>query len=138
MKTYTELSQIESFIDRYKYLRVPGQVGIETFGFDRYLNQALYNSSEWKRARRLVIMRDNGCDLGVLDREITGLIIIHHIEPITEEDIANRNPIVFDTDNLICTSLNTHNAIHYGDESLLIHDPIVRLPNDTCPWRKNK
>lgn len=138
MKSYSDVIKMKSFIERYEYLRLFGRVGIETFGFDRYLNQALYKSSEWRKTRDKVIIRDSGCDLGIADRPISGTIIIHHINPIKEDDIINRNSALFDLDNLICTSINTHNAIHYGDASLLIRDPIIRLPNDTCPWRTNK
>ena len=108
---------------------------METFGFDRYLNQALYTSPEWKRTRNYIIVRDNGCDLAVADRTITGRVIIHHLNPVSEEDIENRADWIFDPEFLICVSITTHNAIHYGDQSLLLHDPIVRSPNDTCPWR---
>ena len=107
---------------------------METFGFKRYLNQLLYKSADWRDARRTVIIRDNGCDLGIRDREILDEIYIHHMNPITEEDIIQRNPKVFDPEYLICVSFQTHNAIHYGDELLLYTDPIERFPNDTCPW----
>lgn len=135
LKRYSELSKIPKFMDRYEYARIGGSVGIETFGFDRYLNQALYKSDRWKETRRFVIIRDNGCDLGVPDREIRGRLIVHHLNPITEEDIYNKADWIFDPEFLICVSITTHNAIHYGDKSLLIADPIVRTPNDTCPWR---
>lgn len=135
LKRYSELSKIPKFMDRYEYARIGGSVGIETFGFDRYLNQTLYKSDRWKEPRRFVIIRDNGCDLGVPDREIRGRLIVHHLNPITEEDIYNKADWIFDPEFLICVSITTHNAIHYGDKSLLIADPIVRTPNDTCPWR---
>lgn len=135
IKTYSELIQLPTFEERYRYLQLNGAVGKETFGYDRYLNQILYNSSDWKRLRRDIIIRDNGCDLASEGFEIFGRILIHHINPITVEDIVNRNPIVFDPENLICTTHNTHLAIHYGDESLLITAPIERKPNDMCPWR---
>lgn len=135
LKRYSELSKIPKFMDRYEYARIGGSVGIETFGFDRYLNQTLYKSDRWKETRRFVIIRDNGCDLGVPDREIRGRLIVHHLNPITEEDIYNKADWIFDPEFLICVSITTHNAIHYGDKSLLIADPIVRTPNDTCPWR---
>lgn len=137
IKTYSELIKIPSFKERYNYLQLRGFVGKETFGHDRYLNQKLYKSDEWKRFRNKIIIRDNGCDLGCLGYEILEkIIIIHHINPITAEDIIRRDPSVFDSENVICTSLNTHNAIHYGDESLLITEPIERTKNDTCPWRQ--
>ena len=138
IKTYTELIKIPTFEERYRYLRLCGAVGKETFGYDRYLNQTFYKSNEWLSVRDKVIIRDNGCDLGIEDRTIYGRILIHHLEPITVDDIANKRPNVFDLDNLICVSHNTHNAIHYGDESLLIITPIERTKNDTCPWRLNK
>lgn len=136
IKTYTELITIPSFLDRYRYLRIGGSVGHETFGFDRYLNQILYQSAEWKRFRRDIILRDNGCDLGCEGFDIYGKILIHHIDPITIEDVLRRDPKIFDPENVISTSLNTHNAIHYGDESLLMTEPIERTLYDTCPWRR--
>lgn len=135
IRTYSELITLPTFEERYRYLKLGGLVGKETFGYDRYLNQMLYNCSEWKDRRRKAIIRDNGCDLGCEDFEIHGRILIHHINPITVEDVLKRNPKVFDLENLICTSHNTHNAIHYGDESLLIIGPIERTKNDTCPWK---
>ena len=136
IKTYSELSIFDSFEDRFQYLRLDGIVGEETFGFDRYLNQILYQSKEWKRCRRDIIIRDNGCDLGCEGFEVHGRILIHHINPITVDDIVNRNPKVFDQENLILTSHNTHQAIHYGNEDLLIRAPVERSKNDTCPWRQ--
>ena len=135
IRTYRECMQLPTFQERYRYLQIGGQVGKETFGFDRYLNQMLYRTPEWKRFRRDMIVRDNGCDLGCEGYEIYGNILVHHINPITVEDVINRNPCIFDPNNVICTSLNTHNAIHYGDETLLITEPVVRKPNDTCPWK---
>lgn len=135
IKTYSELIQLDSFADRYSYLRIGDAVGRETFGYDRYLNQILYTSDEWRNLRRDIIVRDNGCDLGVDGFEIYGKILIHHINPITVEDVLRRAEKVFDPENLISTTLNTHNAIHYGDESLLLLLPIERTKNDTCPWR---
>ena len=139
IRTYTELITIPTFEERFNYLRLDGKVGRETFGFDRLINQQFYHlDRDWKKVRRQVIIRDNGCDLGCEDRPIPNgvRIIIHHINPITMEDVKNRNPILFDLDNLITTMDSTHNAIHYGDESLLLMSkPIVRQPNDTCPWR---
>ena len=136
IKTYSELSKFSTFEDRYRYLRLGGEVGRETFGFDRYLNQTLYKTDEWRRSRDKVIIRDNGCDLGIEGREIKERVIVHHMNPITIEDILNHDPKVFDPEYLITTVLNTHNAIHYGDENLLITVPRERTKNDTCPWRK--
>ena len=135
-KTYSELSNLETFEDRFQYLRLDGIVGEETFGFDRYLNQILYKSDEWKQCRRDIIIRDNGCDLGCEGFEVHGRILIHHINPITVDDIVNRNLKVFDPENLILTSHNTHQAIHYGNEDLLVRAPIERSKNDTSPWRR--
>ena len=134
-RTYRECMQFTTFQERYRYLQIGGRVGKETFGFDRYLNQMLYRTPEWKRFRRDMIVRDNGCDLGCEGYEIYGNVLVHHINPITVEDVINRNPCIFDPNNVICTSLNTHNAIHYGDETLLITEPVVRRLNDTCPWK---
>lgn len=138
LRTYTELSKLNTFKERFNYLKIDGKVGDETFGYDRYLNQMLYKTKEWRDIRNYVITRDCGCDLGILDREIIDeLIMIHHMNPITKEDILNRNPIVFDPEYLITTIFKTHQAIHYGDESLLYDsEPIVRTPNDMCPWKK--
>ena len=136
IKCYSELITIPTFEDRFEYLRLDGTVGAETFGFDRYLNQQFYNSYEYRKFRRSIILRDNGCDLGIEDRPINGLIILHHINPIDPADILNRNiRILLDPENAICVGLRTHNAIHYGDSSLLLTTPIDRKPNDTCPWR---
>ena len=135
-KRYSELSTIPTYEERFKYLQLKGAVGDDTFGYDRYLNQILYNSPEWKRLRNQIIIRDNGRDLGCEGYEIYGRILIHHMNPITVEDIVSRDPIVFDPENLICVSHNTHNAIHYGDENLLIMAPVERTKNDTCPWRR--
>lgn len=136
IRTYSELITIPTFEERFEYLKLNGSVGLETFGHDRYLNQILYNSPEWRRFRPEIIVRDNGCDLACEGYEIFGKILIHHINPITAQDILNRNPKVFDPENVITTVHNTHNAIHYGDENLLITEPIKRSRNDTCPWRK--
>lgn len=135
IRTYSELIKLKTFEERYRYLRLAGSVGEETFGWDRYFNQKFYSSQEWKRFRREIIIRDNGCDLGIEDREIDGLIMIHHIEPITVEDVVQRRACLLDPENAICVSRNTHNAIHYGDENLLVLQPIERTRNDTCPWR---
>ena len=135
IKTYSELITIPSFLERYRYLKLGGSIGEETFGFDRYLNQTLYRSPEWKRFRRDIIIRDNGMDLAADDYEIVGKILVHHINPLTVQDVIRRDPKIFDPENVICTSMNTHNAIHYGDESLLMIEPVVRTKYDTCPWR---
>lgn len=135
IKTYSELITLPTYEERFNYLKLEGVVGEMTFGFDRYLNQKLYTSQEWKTVRNQVIVRDNGCDLACEGYEIYGRILIHHINPITVEDVINRNPIIFDLENLITTVHNTHNAIHYGDENLLIKGPIERTKNDTIPWR---
>lgn len=135
-KTYSELIQIPSYIERYRYLKLGGKAGEITFGNERYLNQILYKSPEWKSFRRGIILRDCGCDMGVPGYEIQGVILIHHINPITVDDIYERNECVFDENNVISVSKRTHNAIHYGDEELLSIDEIVeRKPNDTTPWR---
>lgn len=134
LKTYSELMQIDTFIERYRYLRLKGKVGEETFGFDRYLNQSFYKTSEWLAVRDFVIVRDNGCDLGIEDREIGGRILVHHMNPITKDDVLQRSDLLLNPEFLVCTSKNTHDAIHYSDESLLITAPIERTPNDTCPW----
>ena len=134
IKTYSELITLQTFEDRFNYLQLRGEVGKSTFGHNRYLNQILYNSPEWRRFRNEIIIRDNGCDLACDGYEIYGRALIHHINPITVEDIVNRNPMVFDPENVITTVHSTHNAIHYGDESLLPKSPIERKQNDTCPW----
>ena len=146
IRTYSELITLPTFEERFKYLKLGGQVGKETFGYDRYLNQILYNSKEWRSFRDKIIIRDNACDLAYKDHEIPSWrdsngrihgpkILIHHINPITIDDVINRSPIVFDPENVITTILSTHNAIHYSDESLLLKTPIERTQNDTCPWR---
>ena len=135
-KSYLEMIQLSTFEERYEYLKLGGLVGEETFGYDRYLNQVLYRSPEWKRFRRDIILRDNGCDLGCDGYEIVGKILIHHINPITIDDVTNRNACLLDPNNVISTSLNTHNAIHYGDAELLMTGPIERMKNDTCPWKR--
>lgn len=136
IKSYSELIALPTFIERYRYLQLGGRVGEETFGFDRWLNQRFYKDPEWLSARDKVIIRDNGCDLGMEGHEIHGKILVHHINPITKEDILRRSRMLFDPENLICTIKNTHDAIHYGDESLLIVAPTIRSPNDTCPWKR--
>ena len=137
IRTYSELITMPSFKERFNYLKLNGRVGVETFGFDRYLNQKFYRLPEWKAVRRQVILRDCGCDLGIEDREIPrgSRIIIHHMNPMVSKDIVNKVDWILDPEYLICTMKNTHDAIHYGDESLLYTDPIERTKNDTCPWR---
>lgn len=136
--SYSELITLPTFEERFRYLKLGGAIGKETFGFDRYLNQAFYSTLEWKNFRRDMIVRDLGCDLGIPDREIGGIIILHHINPISMADIRQRNiEVLLNPENVICVSHNTHNAIHYGDESLLTPSTLVeRRPNDTCPWRR--
>lgn len=136
IRTYTELQKFKTFKERFEYLMLNGVVGEETFGFDRWLNQTFYRSIEWKKIRDEVIVRDSGCDLGIEGREIYGRILIHHMNPITTTDLIERTDILLNPEFLICTTHITHNAIHYGDESLLQTEPIERKPNDTCPWRQ--
>ena len=136
-KTYSELMELNTFEERFNYLKLDGRVGEDTFGWDRYLNQMLYKSNRWiTDTRPRIIARDNGRDLGIEGREIMGKIIVHHINPVTADDILNDRPIVHDPENLISVSHLTHNAIHYSNEDILIKDPIVRSKNDTCPWKK--
>ena len=135
-KSYSELCKLKTLVERYEYLRTYSKIGEETFGGHRYLNQKLYTSNPlWDSVRRKVIIRDGGFDLGLEDYIIQGKIIVHHINPLTKEQLLNFDPCIFDLENLISCSHNTHNAIHYGDKSLLPQDPIERKPNDTCPWR---
>ena len=136
IRCYKELSRIESYEERFRYLKLVGQVGESTFGFDRYLNQIVYSSRKWKQVRNAVIIRDEGRDMGVEGYEIQGKIIVHHMNPITMDDIINKRDWIYDPEFLICTVHNTHNAIHYGDENLLFKGPVVRTPNDTCPWKR--
>ena len=135
IRCYSELIRLKTFEERFDYLKLKGIVGKDTFGFDRYINQELYKSMEWMSLRDRIIIRDNGCDLGIEDRIIYGKIIIHHINPIRKEDIINRSQYLLNPEYLICVSMNTHNAIHYGDKNLLITSPIERTKNDTCPWK---
>ena len=135
IRTYSELITIPTFEERFEYLQLKGSVGKDTFGYDRYLNQVLYRSPEWKRLRNQIIIRDCGCDLACDGYDIYGKVLIHHLNPITVEDVLARSRKVFDPDNLVCVSHNTHNAIHYGDMDLLATGPIIRTKNDTCPWR---
>lgn len=138
IRTYSELILLPTFEERYQYLRIGGRVGKETFGFDRYLNQVFYKSGEWLDMRDYVISRDNGCDLGMLDREIPDKvpILVHHMNPVTKEDILRRSKFLLDPEYLISTVKNTHDAIHYGDDSILFTGLIERCENDTCPWKK--
>lgn len=133
--SYRELITIPTFEERYAYLRLDGRVGIETFGFNRYLNQRFYNSTEWKQLRSRIIVRDDGCDLAFPGQPCFGQAIIHHLNPITEEMLADGDESILDLDNLVLCSLQTHNAIHYGDRSQLRKDHTERHPNDTCPWK---
>lgn len=135
IRSYSELANIPTFEERFEYLKLNGRVGETTFGSKRYLNQILYKTDRWLSRRDDIIIRDKGCDLGIPGREIKGRILVHHIDPITIDDVLNDDPKVFDPDNLITSSHMTHEAIHYGDESLLIKDPVERTKNDTCPWR---
>ena len=136
IKTYTELSRIKTFDERFKYLKLNGFVGKETFGFDRYLNQIFYKSKEWKTIRDFVIIRDGGCDLGIDGYDIYGKILIHHINPININDIKQQSEYLLNPEYLITTTHQTHNAIHYGDETLINNKPIIRSINDTCPWKR--
>lgn len=135
IRTYSELIQLKTFEERFEYLKLDGIVGRETFGFDRYLNQMFYTSIEWKKFRRDIILRDNGCDLAIPGLDIVGKIFIHHLNPITKEDILNRTEYLMNPEFVICSSKLTHDAIHYGDSDLLPKGPIERKRNDTCPWR---
>lgn len=135
IRTYSELITLPTFKERFEYLKLGGAVGLETFGHDRYLNQILYNSYAWREFRRGIIIRDNGMDLACDGYEIFGKILVHHLNPITVEDVINRHPKIFDPENVVTISMDTHNAVHYGDEDLLWHDPVTRTPNDTCPWK---
>ena len=136
IKTYSELVSLPTFEERYRYLKLSGKVGEDTFGFERYLNQRFYQTTEWKRIRNQIIARDMGCDLGVVGHEIYGPVIIHHLNPLNKHDIRLRTEYLTNPEYLICVSPRTHNAIHYGDENLLTKAPIERKQNDTCPWRK--
>lgn len=137
IRNYSELITLRTFKERFEYLKLDGIVGEETFGFDRYMNQIFYKSNEWASVRREVIIRDNGCDLGVDGYEIHGKILIHHMNPINLSDIIHKTDELLNPDYLITTVLSTHNAIHYGDASLLPALPIERRANDTCPWKRN-
>ena len=138
IRTYSELIKLPTFEERYEYLKLNGKVGEDTFGFDRYLNQIFYKSKEWRLAKNYVITRDLGCDLAISDREIPNgvRILVHHMNPIMLKDIMRRSDILLNPEYLISTTENTHNAIHYGNSSLLVSAPIERTKNDTCPWKK--
>lgn len=136
IRTYSELIKLETFEERFRYLELSGTVGAETFGFDRYLNQNFYTSDEWKRLRNQIIIRDNGCDLGVSGYDIHTVILIHHMNPISVKDVLTHNDLLINPEYLITTRLSTHNGIHYGDDSILqSYSVIERRPGDTCPWR---
>lgn len=137
IRTYNELMLLPTFEERFEYLKLSGRVGEETFGFDRWLNQKFYRSAEWKHLRDQIIIRDNGRDLGVEGREIYGKILIHHMNPISKKDILERTDLLLNPMYLISVTKQTHDAIHYSDDSILMKDPIVRSRNDTCPWRHN-
>ena len=134
MRTYSGMILESNFLNRFNYLKLSGSTGIETFGFNRYVNQEFYKSRDWKQVRHLVIARDEGCDLGIIDRPIHEKILVHHIDPITEDDILYGSAKLLDPDNLVTTTLDTHNAIHYGDSKLLVQDYVPRTPGDTNLW----
>lgn len=136
IKTYSELVRLPTFEERFEYLKLKGSVGKDTFGHDRHLNQVFYTSQEWRRLRDEIIIRDNGCDLGIEGREIGGKIYIHHLNPLGVNDVLTHSEYLVNPEYLICVSFETHNAIHYGDINLLPRDPIERKRNDTCPWRR--
>lgn len=134
-KSYTEMMKLQTFEERYNYLKLDGAVADITFGGARWVNQLLYRSKEWKSVRRDIIIRDNGCDLGIEGREILDKILVHHINPLTLEDVEENRPCIYDPNNLVCTTHTTHNAIHYSDEEHLIKLNPDRTPGDTCPWK---
>ena len=134
IRTYDELIKLPTFEDRFNYLKLNGRVAEETFGFDRWLNQVFYRSPQWKRIRNQVIIRDNGCDLGIAGRDIPDRIYVHHMNPLLLNDIKNQTEYLTNPNFLICTSFMTHEAIHYGDEHLLMKDPVERKPGDTTLW----
>ena len=136
IRTYSELIKYKTFIERYNYLKLGGAIGIDTFGFDRYLNQVFYNCDEWKQTRKDIIIRDNGCDLAMVGHDIQKYILVHHLNPMTVEDVKNRNPMLFDPEFLVTTVLRTHNAIHYGTDDSIFKGLVERKPNDTTPWRR--
>lgn len=134
IRTITDVYRLYSFEERYEYLRLDGMVGTATFGFDRYLNQRFYKSSAWRKVRDEVIVRDNGCDLGIPGREIHSGLLVHHINPISPEDLEDFNPDILDPEYLICVTHTTHNAIHFGSKNQLVTIPQERRPGDTTLW----
>ena len=136
MRTYSELIKLLTLAERFEYLKLGGVIGEDTFGFERYLNQNFYRSAVWKKIRNEVIIRDNGCEMGLEDYPISGRIIIHHMNPVDSDDIIHQRDILLNPEFLICVGNQTHNAIHYGSIDLLPQDPIERKLNDTCPWKK--
>ena len=137
IRCYTELSKLKTFDERFRYLLLGGKVGEDTFGAERYFNQVFYRSSEWKSIRQKVIIRDNGCDMGLEDYGIGSTVYIHHMNPITMEDIERRSEFLLDPEFLVCVSFDTHNAIHYGNDQYLLNNTLVeRRPNDQCPWKR--
>lgn len=136
IKTYSELCSLKTYEERLKYVMEYGNVGSETFGNLRHINQQFYKTEAWQRARRKVIERDNGCDLGIPDLEIMGFIYVHHLNPITLDDILYSTPYALDPNYLICTSLTTHNALHYSKKITVPIYPLERFPNDMCPWKR--
>lgn len=139
IKTYSDLKQLDTFEERYKYLKLHGEIGKDTFGYDRYLNQQFYKSKEWKDIRHKVIVRDGACDLGVKGHNISGPILVHHMNPINVDDISDSTEYLLNPEYLICVSKETHDAIHYGSDNYAkSKEPIVRAANDTCPWKKGQ
>lgn len=136
LRSYSELSRLRTFDERFRYLLLAGSVGVETFGFDRYVNQRFYRSEEWKHVRNIVIARDNGCDLGIEGRDINGRVYVHHMNPMNLEQINDHMDLILDPEYLVCATFATHNAIHYGDESYITLAPVERQPNDMCPWKQ--
>lgn len=136
LRSYSELSRLRTFDERFRYLLLAGSVGVETFGFDRYVNQRFYRSEEWKHVRNIVVARDNGCDLGIEGRDINGRVYVHHMNPMNLEQINDHMDLILDPEYLVCVTFATHNAIHYGDESYITLAPVERQPNDTCPWKQ--
>lgn len=136
IRTYSELMELSTFEERFRYLKLEANIGNPTFGFDRYLNQQFYHSSEWKSLRNEIIIRDSACDLAIPNRELNNRIIIHHMNPISKDDLIHQTDYLLNPEYLICTSIKTHSAIHYGDESLLFENIVERSKNDTCPWRR--
>lgn len=136
IKSYKELIKLKTFEERLRYLQLNANVGIETFGSGRWLNQRLYHSSLWADVKNEIVIRDNGCDLGLEGYEIRGHIYIHHLNPITKEDVLNNSSKLYDPNNLICVSFDTHQSIHYGSECAALSQLVERRPNDTCPWKR--